>query len=230
MAVLADNLAGYRDRVRRWLHELTSDTSFWGDTFIDQQINVSYRRRCAHLVASFEGYFTNVATTDLEANVERYSWPPGFERLLKMEIIRTDGTRVPIERNERHFSVNYVNKTGGQDVYLPTYRPISGGFVLEPQPSVTVTDGVRIEYYGLPAELTVNGDSWHADFPRSMDELIILDAVLACLDSENLMETGAPRTVLRARSDWEIDWERYVDSRMVSTNKVHPFMPHYGDA
>ena len=70
----------------------------------------------------------------------------------------------------------------------------------------------------------------HVDFPRSMDELVILDATVACMDSENLLETGAMRTVLRHRADWEVDWERYIDGKIISTNKVTPFNPHYADA
>lgn len=231
MGILDDNLSGYRDRVRRWLHELAADKSFWSDSFIDQQINVSYRRRSGQLVMAHEGFFTNTATRDLVSGQERYAWPPGFERLLKMEIIRVDGTRVPIERDERHYRVNYAETGGGnQDSYLPTYRPIGGGVVLEPPPQQTVTDGLRIEFHGLPAAIVANGDSFHPDFPRSFDEIVILDSVVACLDSENLMETGAVRSVLRMRMDWEFDFERYIDSRMISTNKIHPFAPHYSDS
>jgi hypothetical protein len=230
-STITDNLSGYRDRVRRWLHEVTAGNSFWSNTFIDQQLNTSYRRRSGQLVMAHEGFFTNTATRDLVADQERYAWPPGFERLLKMELIRTDGTRVPVERDERHYRVNFVESgQGGRDSFMPTYRPIGGGFVLEPPPKEAVTDGLRIEYHGLPSALAADGDSWHPDFPRSFDEMIILDTVIACLDSENLMETGAVRSVLRMRSEWELDWERYIDGRMVSTNKVTPFVPHYGDA
>ena len=230
MATIDDNLAGLRDRVRRWLHELNSDTSFWGDTFIDQMINVGYRRRSAQLVMAFEGYFTNVATRDVVVDQERYSWPPGFERCLKMEIVRSDGTRVPIERNERHYAVNNVNNQGASDTFLPTYRPIAGGFVLEPQPGMTVVDGLRIEYFGLPALMQNDGDSMHADFPRSLDEIVVLDAVLACMDSENLLESGSVRSAARYRSEFELDWERYIDTKVVSTNKIVPFAPHYADS
>lgn len=230
MAVIDDNLAGLRDRVRRWLHELNSDTSFWSNTFIDQMINVSYRRRSAQLVMAFEGYFTNVATRDIVGDQERYAWPPGFERLLKLEIIRTDGTRVPLERWERHYSVNYVNNVAVSDSYLPTYRSISGGFVLEPGPKESMTDGIRIEYHGLPALMQNNGDSMHVDFPRSLDEIVVLDAVIACMDSENLLETGSVRSAQRMRQEYELDWERYIDNKMISTNKIMPFVPHYGDA
>lgn len=229
MAIIDDNLAGLRSRARRWLHEVDGDNSFWSDTFIDQMLNVSYRRRAAQLVMAHEGFFTNVATRDLVADQERYAWPPGFERCLKMEVVRTDGTTVPLERQERHYSVKFT-ASGGQDSYLPGYRPISGGFVLEPAPKETITDGLRIEYHGLPALMQADGDSLHVDFPRSFDELVILDAVVACLDSENLLEMGATRAALRMRMEWETDFLQYIDSRMVSTNKIHPFNPHYGDA
>jgi hypothetical protein len=230
MSVIDDNLGGLRDRVRRWLHELAPGNSFWSDTFIDQQINVSYRRRSANLVMAHEGYFTNVATRDLVADQERYAWPPGHERALKMELVRTDGTTVPLERQERHYSVNFSDVNNTQDSYVPTYRPIGGGFVLEPSPGETVSDGIRIEYYGLPTLMQSDGDSLHPDFPRSFDELVVLDSVIACMDSENMMETGAMRTAIRQRSDWEVDWERFIDTRVVSTNKIMPFNPHYADA
>lgn len=232
MSVLDDNLLGYTDRVRRWLHELSPDTSFWSDTFIAQQVNASYRRRCTHLVMAHEGYFTNVATRDLTANQERYQWPPGLERCLKMEVVRSDGTTVPLERLERHYAANAsaAVQSGGIDTYGPSFRPIGGGFVLEPAPGATTVDALRIEYFGLPTQLQVDGDSWHADFPRSLDEICILDATIACLDSEGLMETGSMRTVARQRSEWEDTWERYIDSKVVSTNKIMPFQPHYQDA
>lgn len=230
MATIDDNLGGLRDRVRRWLHELAPGNSFWSNTFIDQQINVSYRRRCANLVMAYEGYFTNVATRDLTGNQERYAWPPGFERVEKMEIVRSDGTTVPIERHQRHYAAKFVNVNNSQDTFLPTWRPIGGGFVLEPSPGETVTNGLRIEYHGLPTLMQNDNDSLHTDFPRSFDELIVLDSVIACMDSENLIESGAMRTALRQRADWEVDWERYIDGRVISTNKITPFTPHYRDA
>jgi hypothetical protein len=231
MATIDDNLGGLRNRARRHLHEVAPDNSFFSDTFMDQQINVSYRRRSAQLVMAHEGFFTNVATRDITADTSRYAWPPGFERLLKMEIVRTDGTTVPLERNERHYAVNLAN-TGGdsQDSYAPQYRPISGGFTMEPTPKTTVANGLRIEYYGLPTQMQNDGDSLHSDFPRSFDELIVLDCVIACMDSENMMESGAMRTSIRNRAEWEHDWSRYIDNRVISTNKIMPFAPHYADA
>ena len=229
MPTISDNLSGMRNRVRRWIHELQADNSFFSDTFIDQQINVAYRRRCAQLVMAFEGFFTNVATRDLVADQERYAWPPGFERLLKMELVRSNGNRSIVMREERHYAPNVQSHTAGRDSYCPSYRPLGGGFVLEPAPKEAVTDGLRLEYAGLPSLMEADGDSMHSDFPRSLDELVILDATVALLDSESLLETGAVRTVLRQRQDWEQDWERFIDGRMVGVNKIRPFAPHYQD-
>jgi len=230
MTAITDNLSGYKDRVRRWLHELSPTKSFWSDTFLTQQINVAYRRRCNQLTMAIEGYFVNVATRNIVADQERYAWPVGFERELKMELVRSDGTRDIIQRNERNFMSNAAGSVGaGRDNYYPTFRPISGGFVLEPTPKTAVTDGLRMEYYGLPAALDADGDSWHVDFPRSLDELVILDTVMACLDSENLLEMGGTRTVQRMRMEFELDWERYIDNRIAGQDRIEPFNPHYGD-
>jgi hypothetical protein len=231
MAVLNDNLSGMRNRTRRWLHEVSAGNSFWSDTFINQQLNVGYRKRCVELIMAFEGYFTNIATRNIVADQARYAWPSGFERLAKMEIVRSDGTTVPIMRAERHYAPNYGSSTGsGRDNYLPTYRPLAGGFVLEPPPATSVTDGIRVEYNGLPTQMEADGDSMHPDFPRSLDELVILDSVVACLDSEALLETGATRSVLRMRSEWEMTFERFIDNRMISVDNIIPFSPHYSDA
>ena len=230
MATIDDNLGGMRDRVRRWLHEVDAVNSFWTDKFIDQQINASYRRRCANLVMSHEGFFTNVATRDLVGDQERYAWPPGFERCTKMERVRSDGTTVPIERQERHYAAKYTDVGGGQDSYWCNWRPIGGGFVLEPAPGEDVDNGLRIEYHGLPTQMQADGDSMHADFPRSFDELVVLDAAIACMDSESLLEVQGARTIVRHRGELEVDFERYIDNRVVSTNKIQPFAPHYADA
>jgi hypothetical protein len=177
-----------------------------------------------------EGYFVNVATANIVADQERYAWPPGFERCLKMELLRVDGTRVIVQRNERHFGPNSAATVAqSQDSFDPSFRSIAGGFVFEPTPTTAVTDGIRIEYAGLPAAIDADGDSWHVDFPRSLDELVILDAVVACLDSENLLEGGGPRSVARMRAEWEIDWERFIDSKISGMNRIEPFNPHYGD-
>jgi len=226
---LTGTFSNFIVRVRRYLNEETSSKSRWSDAFLQQLFNAQYRKRAGELYMAHEGYFTMVATRDVVADQSRYAWPDGFSRLLKMEVVRDDGRRVPIQREERHYNVLTPPNSGGDD-WLPTYRPIGSGFVLEPASNQTITNGLRIEYTGVPEELTENNDRLHSDFPALVDELLVLDTVVAALDAEGLQETGQLQTVLRQRQEWEVRWERFIDGRMVSRNKVTPFVTHYHDA
>lgn len=225
----AATLGGYVERVRGMLHEADADASMWSADFLKQIFNDSYRLRCTQLIMSFEGYFVEIAVRSLVADQSRYAWPAGFERLNKMELVRTDDSTTIVHRYERHIEKNYSPQSGG-DSYLPSYRPIGSGFVLEPGPSEDVTDGLRIEYCALPAELVHDNDTIHPDFPQTYTSLLVYDTATAALDSEHLLESGQATTIVRLRAEFEVNWERYIDNRMIALNSVTPWMGHYGDA
>ena len=229
MAQLTGTLANYVTRVRRYVGETTAAKSHWSDDLIKQVFNAHYRRRCAELVMAFEGYFTVVATRDSVADQERYAWPSNFERLLKLELVRSDGRTVPIQRQERHYHTKTAPATSG-DSYLPTYRAIGSGFVLEPAPSAATSGQIRMEYVSTPVELTADDDELHSDFPKMLDELVVLDTAIALFDQEQAQEEGRMRSLLRQRAEWELTWERFIDNRMISSNKVTPWATHYRDA
>lgn len=230
---LNKTLSSLLTRTRRWLNEPTATKSYWTDNFLKQAINSNYRLRCSELHMAFEGYFVNVATRDLTADQARYAWPPNFQRLHKLELVRSDGRRVPIQRFERHAEVNFsTSDSSSGDSYTPSYRAVGSGFELEPGPSSTVTNGLRIEYYGLPVELTADSDQLHDDFPALFDELIVLDAAITAMNTEMLMDQGQGlmRTIELERRRWEERWERYIDGRIVSRQSVTPFEGPYKDA
>jgi hypothetical protein len=229
MAELTGTLSNYLTRVRRYVGEEDEDKSFWDTPMIKQIFNAHYRKRCAELVMAYEGYFTVVATRDTVSNQERYAWPTGFERLMKLEIVRSDGRTVPLQRAERHYGAKPTPGTGGDD-YLPNYRSIGSGFVLEPAPSTGVAGQIRMEYIGTPAELTADDDQLHSDFPSMLDEILVLDTACALYDQEQAQEEGRMRSLLRQRMEWEMQWERYIENRMISSSSVTPFAPHYQDA
>jgi hypothetical protein len=226
---MSDTFAQLKTRTRDWLHERNPLTSRWSNNFLGSVINANYRRRCAQLVMAYEGYFTTIAVMDLVGEQARYAWPEGFERELKMEIVRSDGTTIPIQRNERH---NDSNPTafGTADSYLPSYRPVGSGFVLEPAPQEAMTGGLKLEFYGTPLKLVADDDQLHSDFPVSFEELIVLDSAVACLDQEGLLESGVARTIIRLRAEFEIDFARFIDSRMTSQDRIEPFIFAWPDA
>lgn len=226
---MADTLAQLEARVRRYLHETNADTSFWTPVFVRQLINSAYRRRSTQLIMAFEGWFVNIATRDIEANKSQYSFPSGFTRMQKVELVRSDGRTIPLSRDERHSAANPSEGESG-DQYLPNYRLIGNGLILEPTPIETVTGGLRMEYTGTPVELTADGDSMHVSFPEIFEELVVLDAAVYAFDAEFAQEAGALRSLLRARAEWEMDWERFIDQRSISRQSIEPFIPHFEDA
>jgi hypothetical protein len=146
-----------------------------------------------------------------------------------MEMVRTNGSTVPIQRAERHYHAKPAPGTSG-DTYFPSYRSIGSGFVLEPAPTTGVAGQLRMEYVQTPVELTADDDSLHSDFPTMLDELLVLDTAVSLFDQEQSQEEGRVRSLIRQRAEWELTWERFIDNRMISSNKVTPFKTHYNDA
>lgn len=232
MPELSGTLLNYRTRVRRYLQETKPASSYWPDAFINQIFNSSYRRRCAQLHMAFEGYFCSVATRDLVAQQAYYAFPSGFQRMQKLELVRSNGMTVPIRSFERHEESNGIPSAGG-DNYTCNYRPRGSGVVLEPAPNEDAAGGLRMEYIALPVELTADGDTLHADFPILFDELVVLDAACTALDAEDMMEAagqGLTRSLLRNRAEWEADFERFIDSRVIRRQEISPFQGHYRDS
>jgi len=102
--------------------------------------------------------------------------------------------------------------------------------VLEPGPNATVSNGLRLEFTGLPADLTGSGDQLHPSFPELYDELVVLDTVTTALEAEGLHEMGPARSINKLREEWEFDFERFIDNRAVMRNSIDPFIPHYIDS
>ena len=193
---LTGTLANFIVRIRRYLREEDSTISQWTNDFLQQIFNTNYRLRCSDLIMAHEGFFVIVGTLDVVENQGRYAWPTGFVRLLKMELVRDDGRRVPIQREERHYNLLPTASSGGDD-YMPTYRPVGSGFVLEPEPLQAVTQGLQLEWNGVPEELTADDDTMHSDFPAMFDELVVLDTAITAMDQEGLQETATQTSGFR---------------------------------
>jgi len=223
---MARNLGQFRTACRRYLKESNAATSYWDNNFLDSIFNAQYRKRAAQLIMAFEGWFVSVVTRDITAEQARYSFPDGMQRVQKMELVREDGRTIPILRNERHRDFNPANSSSGSsgESFLPSWRPLGNGFVLEPTPMETVTDGLQLEYAGIPAEVVTESDYLHPSWPELFEELLILDTVVACFDAEGNQEMGLVRSILRQRMEWEEQFERFIEQRTISTQEVEPFI------
>lgn len=181
---------------------------------------------------AYEGYFTAVANRDIDINKARYALPSGTLRILKLERVLSNGTSVPLIRDERHERPNPGESitSGSGDYYLPTFRPMANGFILEPTPREAITLGIRIEISILPEKLVGDSDRIHASFPEIFEELLVLDTAILALSAEGAMETGQMRALLPAKVELEEDFRRFIESRVVLITETEPFVPSYFDA
>jgi len=228
---MPNTLTQFRTQIRRYLKETNASTSYWDANFVDQLFNAQYRKRSTQLIMAFEGWFVNVSVRDITANTARYAFPDGFLRLQKIELVRSDGTTVPIHRDERHDYANPADSSGssGGDSYLPKYRMQGNGFILEPTPTETVTNGLQLEWAGVPALLSAGGDQLHPSFPEIFEELLVIDTVVNAFDAEGVQESGLVRSLLRQRGEMEENFERFIETRTVARQEIQPFIV-YEDA
>lgn len=229
---MSDTLTNFKTRIRRYLREPDPTNSFWTDDFLVDMFNLSYHRRCAQLIMSYEGYFTIVGTRSIVANKARYALPSGASRILKLERVMTNGTTCPMRRWERHEEANPAASTTSMsgDDYLPTFRPMANGFILEPTPIENVTNGLRIEFSGLPDKLSGDSDQTHPSFPEIFENLLILDTCVTALDAEGAQETGRMLALMRNRSEIEEDFRRYIESRVTLGTETEPYVGPYWDS
>lgn len=225
---LSKTLDQYLSHVRSLLQEIDPATSHWGQELLKDMWNSAYFLRAADLVMAFEGYFIQRATTPVTANVSFYEWPNDYERLIKLELVRSDGRTVPLRRFERHEEVNIPPVSAG-DTYFPHFRPTGLGFYLEPMP-MTTEGSLQLEYNVSLARMTNDTDRLHEEFPVTFEELLVLDTVVYAIDSESVLEGGAVRSILRQREEWMVKWERFIDNRIVARQNVSPFIASYDDA
>ena len=164
----------------------------------------------------------------LPIDINFYPWPNGFERLERLELELSDGSRIPLEREERRISMRPPNTASHLTI---SFRPIQNGFILEPAiSSGTSARFLTLEYYGTPSELINDSQKIHSDFPGSFTELLLLDTVIHSMDADSLMENGRTTSVLRLRMEYELDWERYIDDRISGLRRVEPSPSFYEDA
>ena len=102
---------------------------------------------------------------------------------------------------------------------------------MEPAPGTTITNGLRLEYWGLPAELENSNDQLNSDFPDLFSELLVLDAAASALISEVILEVGGNSRVIELeRARYQEKWEKYIEQRLIRRSIVVPFIPHWIDA
>ena len=170
-----------RTELRRLLRETTAASSFWSDASLLDHFNQSMDLRVMQLAEAHEGWMTDTYDIDSIANQSEYAIPEGTGRIKRIMWVTQEGSatyETPLTRDERFdrplYEPGTSNATGRW--YKPTYRLKGEYLILEPAPSETVVDAIRIEPESAPARLAADGDKLDLRFPDVTETLLIYDS------------------------------------------------------
>lgn len=119
-----------------------------------------------------------------------------------------------------------MSTTGlGTSLWLPSYRFTGTNLTFNTYPSFSETGGLRLSGYGLPAELTADGDEFHPNFSIAWHGMAILHATIACIESkESTGMVGDPDQFRKRLEKWEGQFFDFIQNRSESRESVDPFV------
>ena len=204
-----------RAEIRMHLRETDATKSFWTDDLILSTWNRAKSLREMQLHQASEGYGTDIQYRDLTASQPYYALPTGTGHVSRVLIVRTDGREIPCNRNEMYAEPNLIG-TSTQDDYFPEYRIIGNVIVLSPAPSTTVTAGLKIEVSTFSADFANDADSLEVDYPAVMEDLLIYDTIIGCLDHSGAWgpsPQGVNTSYVQTRGRFESVFLDYIEEK-----------------
>jgi len=136
-----------------------SNTTTYSDADLDAAINSYYDLFCTEILDAMDDwdFGAEIATTDLVANQQEYSFPSDILKIKRMEITY-DGTNwyevTSLDVNERSSTADSTSVAADFDQSEPFYDLMDDSLMLYPIPTAAVSDGLKIWYSKLPTELS----------------------------------------------------------------------------
>lgn len=152
------HLPAIRDYARAEFNQAAA-AGFISNDDIDRWANEAYYKYALVLMKANQGYFETTDLLTITAATEAIALPDNFTAnefsLLQTVIVEKvlSSSRVPLSYRKRYNEANSTSAGASGETYLPTYDFRGNNLVLEPTPTTTETDGIRITYKALPPRL-----------------------------------------------------------------------------
>ena len=170
------NLGELRTRTRRILDEISE--AFWLDLELDDYINTAYKHYYQQLInVGYHRLLSAPTLLTITSGTETVALPSDFfkDRLLERVI---DTRTIPLHRKDRYETSNIISGASSS-YYLPNYTFRGSNIVLEPTPSATFTNGLKLHYYPIADDLSLDADEpvagfisdWHRMLPWKAAEM-----------------------------------------------------------
>lgn len=203
--------------IRRKLRETIAAKSYWSDTELLDYWNEAMDLRIMGLDLQHEGWCTQILKADLVANQREYSWPEGAGKLRKVFLIKTTGAvveRFRLDRDEKiddGYILSNTTATVGVTGWLPTYRMVGELILLEPAPTVSVTQGLELEGDFSAIFFDEDTDKLDLEFPVQLENLLIYDTCEQALAVEAAQGNLPNPESLTRMQRWHQRYEKIFD-------------------
>lgn len=219
--------------IRLLLGETDAAASVWSDALLLLLMNTALDYRASQLSNVTEGWTTVSLSVSLVAGTNSYTlnsggYAPRIRRVLRVYTVGSGTVEVPLFRDERWYEgvSNPTSTTTGSNV-VPSYRMIGATILLEPTPTESVTNGLRVEYDTLHNRFTTGADTIPSYFPDVAESLLIYDVVALALRQEGSMGEMKPdgfmNHLLSTRAEYERVFLEYAEDRISSPVAAQPF-------
>lgn len=207
------NLGQMRAKARILLDE--SSAVFWSDDEINWYVNIAYKQYYQHLVFSDFNRLRTTGLLSIVSGTETIALPTGCLSAAMLERV-FDTKTIPLEYKERFEAPNL---TSGADTsyYLPTWTVRGANIVLEPTPSASFSNGLKIHYYPEPTEMTVDANTPDAGFISTWHDMLPVKAAILAKEGRQESDTAGLQSFLNQLEEPFVSiTENLVTSRQYS--------------
>jgi hypothetical protein len=210
---------------RRLLRQPDPSNSQWTDEDLLAWLNEAVRIHMCELTGLDEGHFTGIDDLNIVSGTETIALPTDCF-MVKVVYKKVNNGFVPLNYRNT-LNVGYSTQGGtSPELYQPYYFFRGNSLVVRPVPNFSETDGIRVEYFQMPAILTDSSDQLSAQiapvFRQSVEAYVVYMAKL----SESL--TSGTNTAALAEKHFNglySQFQQLSQKRSKNPTYIQPFNP-----
>lgn len=212
------NLLQIRTETLRYLDD--DGESFWDTTEINSYINSAYEYYYSLAVdENYSGLLSTPASLSIVSGTETVALPVDFFKTKMLERVFPTKT-VAMYYCDRLDGANLLTSTD-QSYYLPSWKIVGANIVLEPTPSASYANGLKLSYWPIPTLMAADIDTPATGFRAPWHRML---PVRAAMMAKGGREENDISQLERILSPMEINFMNNLESITASRKFVEPFM------
>lgn len=210
---------------RVFLGQENAANSTWSDAELTMYLNDAFRVYFLEVSERAEGQFDTQTTLDIVSGVEVVDLPSDCFKVKVLWKIANQQDIILSYKNNLSYSRDNLPDQN-PDTYEPYYYFRGNAIILNPTPSFTQADGLRLEYTQFPEQMIYSGDVISAGFSPVFKEMLVMYAVYKAKVKESLVTgTNTYEAVKEHLTDLYTIFKEDVGLRSKYPQFIKPFIP-----